>query len=338
MKNLDDMKILRVIGKSTFSQGILNLISKGPNSKPHSIQVLKQINLDNIDADVLQLIQHDLWYSRSILHENILVHNDAFVEGHNLNIIYEYMQYGSCVDIIESYFKCGLPESTIAYILKEVLKALIYLHKLGYVHRGLKASHILISASGQIKICSHRNMISCVTLNGKFGKIYHYPTHDTAYLPWFSPEILQQNMQGYDTKSDIYSLGITACELANGYAPFTDMPVTKMLLEKLRGLMPCLLDKTTLFDSCEPNESYQSNSWNQVDNCSTHSAKVFSSMFHDMVSDCLQQQPCNRPSASELINHNFFLQASDCNLQKDFAPLVPVDPFSGACFSEILIG
>ena len=55
----------------------------------------------------------------------------------------------------------------------------------------------------------------------------------------------------YNEKSDIYSLAVTACEMANGLVPFSEMPGTLMLLEKLRGAAPKLLDKSTFDDNVD---------------------------------------------------------------------------------------
>lgn len=51
---------------------------------------------------------------------------------------------------------------------------------------------------------------------------------------------------GYNEKSDIYSVGMVVCELANGAEPFAGVSTTLMLTEKVRGCTPQLLDCTTL--------------------------------------------------------------------------------------------
>ena len=75
---------------------------------------------------------------------------------------------------------------------------------------------------------------------------YDYPLHVAkTNLNWLSPEFLQQNLMGYNERSDLYSLGVAACEMANGLVPFSEMPATMMLIEKLRGASPKLLDCST---------------------------------------------------------------------------------------------
>ena len=73
-------------------------------------------------------------------------------------------------------------------------------------------------------------------------------------MSWLAPEILQQNLLGYNETSDIYSLAVTLCEMANGIVPFSEMPPTLMLLEKLRGAAPKLMDASTMGEPPAPEE------------------------------------------------------------------------------------
>ena len=87
------------------------------------------------------------------------------------------------------------------------------------------------------------------------SNLYNFPLHGVACnLSWLAPEILQQNLLGYNETSDIYSLAVTLCEMANGIVPFSEMPPTLMLLEKLRGAAPKLMDASTMGDPPAPEE------------------------------------------------------------------------------------
>lgn len=109
----------------------------------------------------------------------------------------------------------------------------------------MRASHILISAQGQACICGLR--YSCEVVNsGKWQRtIFSFPKSSTNNLKWLSPEVLQQDLRGYNEKSDIYSLGMTICELANGTVPFSDVSLAIMLTEKVRGSTPNIIDRST---------------------------------------------------------------------------------------------
>lgn len=183
-------------------------------------------------------------------------------------------------------------------------------------------------------ICGMR--YSCeVVKNGKWQRTtFNFPRSNTSNLKWLSPELLQQDLRGYNEKSDIYSLGITVCELANGVVPFSGCPDTLMLTEKVRGFIPNIIDRSTYLadsmdiDQCnhflsvakenlvvlyflinlnvsalgdETNENFNRN----IEEMKT---RKFSEAFHQMAEQCVQREVDNRPSVCQLLKHPFIKQ------------------------------
>ena len=130
-------------------------------------------------------------------------------------------------------------------------------------------------------------------------------------------QLFLQNLLGYNEKSDIYSLGVTICEIANGAIPFAEMPNTYMLLEKMRGIPPKLYDSTTydsenagvnndlVFSGQKPADSGVGAS---VGSCSNlpknknYSSRTFSELYHDFVKLCCHGDADERPSSIELVS------------------------------------
>ncbi|XP_074080560.1 STE20-related kinase adapter protein alpha isoform X5 [Macrotis lagotis] len=217
-------ELLTIIGKGFEELMTVNLARYKPTGEHVTI---RRINLEACTNEMVTYLQGELHVSKLFNHPNIVPYRATFIADNELWVVTSFMAYGSAKDLICTQFMDGMNELAIAYILQGVLKALDYIHHMGYVHRSVKASHILISADGKVYLSGLRSSLSMINHGQRQRVVHDFPKYSIKVLPWLSPEVLQQNLQGYDAKSDIYSVGITACELANGHVPFKDMPATQ---------------------------------------------------------------------------------------------------------------
>ncbi|KAK2704566.1 hypothetical protein QYM36_016832, partial [Artemia franciscana] len=259
---------------------------------------------------------------RQFSHPNLLQCFGSFVRGSELMVVLPLVVYGSVKDLLSARFQYGFSESMCAAVLSDVLSALEYLHSRGYIHRSLKASHLLISGNGKVILTGLGDAFNCIKGGEMRVKAYELPRMAKCSFPWLSPEVLAQNLQGYCKKSDIYSVGILACELANGNPPFSGVAFTELLLMKLTGTFnPRLHDSTTtaeftyelettthdavpadsgVFESMQPLAG-QCQSREQ-----SAAKRTFSDDFHEFVAVCVQRDIIVRPTASQLKKHSFF--------------------------------
>lgn len=226
-------------------------------------------NLDGVrrEAQIMSLIDHP----------NVLKAHCSFIVEHTLWVVMPYMSGGSCLHIMKSAYPDGFEEQIIATFLREVLRALEYLHSHGHIHRDVKAGNILVEASGAVKLADF-GVSACMFDSGDRQRSRNTFVGTPC---WMAPEVMEQ-LHGYDFKADIWSLGITALELAHGHAPFSKYPPMKVLLMTLQNAPPGL--------------DYERD-------------KKFSKSFKEMVAMCLVKDPTKRPTSTKLLKHHFFKHA-----------------------------
>jgi serine/threonine-protein kinase OSR1/STK39 len=229
-------------------------------------------------------------------------------------------------------------EQHIMYIMHETLVGLQYIHENLQIHRDVKAGNILVDANGTIKIADFGVSSFLLLQNGSLYQhekaktfvgtpcwmapvrcwhlrvrlaMYDQNTPLTLCLVFVSKlqEVMEQ-VHGYDYKADIWSLGITALELAKGYAPYAKYPPMKVLILTIQEDPPSLssYDVETGFASGE--EDYDS------DGTGSTIVDTYSSDFEDFVRLCLQKDPSQRPTCSELLACKHFVDFTPENRQR----------------------
>jgi len=262
---------------------------------------IKVIELDNLTSSLEDIYQEVRVMSLS-KHPNVLRAFACFVVKKSLWLVTPLLRKGSCLRILRVLKRAGLgdgiPEAHIAVILKATLEGLAYLHSKNKVHRDIKASNLLVDETGNVMI-SDFGVASWVPSTISRDEQRRTFVGTPA---WMAPEVIEQSAP-YNEKADIWSLGITALELAKGMAPYASLSPMKVLLETLQAPPPSL-------------KSYPD--YQQTRN-------KFSRHFREIINLCLQKEAQNRPSAATLLGKNFFKRAgSPSFLRKELLDKVPI--------------
>eukprot|EP00112_Aurelia_sp_Birch-Aquarium-sp1_P018249 Seg433.1 transcript_id=Seg433.1/GoldUCD/mRNA.D3Y31 product="STE20-related kinase adapter protein alpha" protein_id=Seg433.1/GoldUCD/D3Y31 len=337
--NKTDFNCKHFLSNGTYGLSRLWIADHKPSK---TIVLIRKTKLDNLEYNDLENLQYETQLSSQLKHPSIMSFHCSFVDNRDIWTAFPFFDYGSCADIIQAGFQNGLPDAAIIYILKSVLQGLEYLHKAGYVHRAIKASHILVCSDGRVCLSGLRYCYPMWS-NGHRRKILHnFPSHAVAVLPWIAPEVLEQNLVGYTEKSDIYSVGIMAVELSTGQIPFSGMSSTQIFLEKLNGRLPeivgCNLARRKSTDPCNSTsdlmvgerEKRQASPL-RIRSMSTPQAmsRRFDSTLQQFVEACVDRKPHHRPSATSLIGCSFFKQAKKSrrehsNISDMLRPISPI--------------
>lgn len=199
----------------TIGKGAYGSVHKGKHIPTGNLIALKIINLDTADDDVADIQREVTLLTQLRDAPNVTKYYGCYLDGPRVWIAMELAQGGSVRTLMKASKGGVLEEKYIVLIVREVLLGLSYLHKSAIIHRDIKAANILITAVGKVMICDFGVSALSATTSSKRNTLMGTPN-------WMAPEVAQP-VPNYDSKADIWSLGIMIYEMVKGTPPHADL-------------------------------------------------------------------------------------------------------------------
>ncbi|EFA85850.1 putative protein serine/threonine kinase [Heterostelium album PN500] len=246
-----------------LGDGAYGSVYKGTHKDLGFTLAIKVIEIKESEA---QSLQNEINILKNCKSSNIVSYFGSLQNEDKIWILMDFCSLGSIRDIIESTEKT-LNESQISFVVKNTLKGLIYLHNQNIIHRDIKAANILLTDQSEVKLADFGVSEKLSDFDDQSKEMIGTPL-------WMAPEVILK--KNYDYKADIWSLGITIIEMADGLPPHMDM-------NPMRAMKMVPIWSPPTFS--EP--------------------KKWSPLLNDFLSKCLMKDPEKRLSPKELLNHPF---------------------------------
>jgi serine/threonine protein kinase len=254
-----------------IGRGSYGCVYKARHKSTGELLAIKQVP---IESDLEELIK-EISIMQQCDSPFIVRYFGSYFKNSDLWIVMEYCGAGSVSDIMRLRNKT-LTEEEIGSVFSSALKGLEYLHQRKKIHRDIKAGNILLNNDGHAKLADFGVAGQLTDTMAKRNTVIGTPY-------WMAPEVIQEI--GYDCKADIWSLGITALEMAEGKPPYGDIHPMRAIF-----MIPT-----------KPPPSFRNpNRW--------------STAFTEFVTRCLVKNPIRRSTAAELLNSDFIRNAKVSNI------------------------
>ncbi|KAJ8928521.1 hypothetical protein NQ314_018897 [Rhamnusium bicolor] len=254
-----------------LGEGSYGSVYKALHKESGQVLAIKQVP---VDTDLQEIIK-EISIMQQCDSPYVVKYYGSYFKNTDLWIVMEYCGAGSVSDIMRLRKKT-LSEDEIATILADTLKGLEYLHLRRKIHRDIKAGNILLNSEGHAKLADFGVAGQLTDTMAKRNTVIGTPF-------WMAPEVIQEI--GYDCVADIWSLGITALEMAEGKPPYGD-------IHPMRAIF--------MIPTKPPPSFREPDKW--------------SAEFIDFVSVCLVKNPEERATATDLLNHVFIGNAKTPNI------------------------
>jgi len=264
---------LEILGTGTFGE-----VFKMRDTRDNQAYAVKIVNLD-VSEEELKDIHSEVRILSEFDSKYITKYYGSIIKQTHLWIFMELLSSGSMLDIIQmlDHENAILKEQEIATIIRESLLGLEYMHRQNRLHRDVKSANILLHRNGDVKLCDFGVSNKIIDTVKKRDTLVGSPY-------WMAPEVIIRNE--YDSRADIWSLGITTIELAQFEPPYRKESFLGALDRIKTGHPPTLNDDTKPF---------------------------YSKDMVKFLAFCLVKDQVNRPHASQLLKHIWITRFSKAN-------------------------
>ncbi|XP_077906693.1 cyclin-dependent kinase-like 3 isoform X2 [Ictidomys tridecemlineatus] len=228
-------------------------------------------------------------------HENLVNLIEVFRQKKKIHLVFEFIDH-TVLDELQ-YYCHGLESKRLRKYLFQILRAIEYLHNNNIIHRDIKPENILVSQSGITKLCD----FGFARTLAAPGDIYT----DYVATRWYrAPELVLKDTS-YGKPVDIWALGCMIIEMATGnpYLPSSsDLDLLHKIVLKVGSLTPHLQNiftRSPIFAGVVlPQVQHPENARKKY--------PKLNGLLADIVHACLQIDPAERTSSTDLLHHEYF--------------------------------